>query len=178
MSTEVLKYVKIRKVKSPSRAHSIDAGIDFYVPEDINADVFNAKSLITGQYPSYEIDDNSNITKFYLMPGQSALIPSGIKLCVPEGYALVFTNKSGIASKKHLVVGASTVDCGYEGECHLNIHNIGTETVEVSAGDKIVQGILFKIGLHQPLECATEDEVFGSSRSSRGEGGFGSSGVN
>ena len=138
MSTEALKYIKVRKIKSPSRAHPIDAGIDFYVPEGINVDTFNEKCSVTGHYLSYEIDDDSNITKFFLLPGQSALIPSGIKLCVPEGYALIFTNKSGVASKKHLIVGASTVDCGYEGECHLNIHNIGTEAVEVSAGDKLV----------------------------------------
>ena len=70
-----MKILKVREVKTPSRAHSNDAGIDLFIPEDFLSQVLN--------------------------PGQSVLIPSGIKARVPEGYALIAFNKSGIAAKKN-----------------------------------------------------------------------------
>ena len=74
-----IKFTKVRDVKSPCRANPGDAGIDIYVPSD-----FKPKQL-----------DH----------GDSILIPAGIKVEVPIGYALIFHNKSGIAAKKNLCWG-------------------------------------------------------------------------
>lgn len=173
-----LKYCKTRKVKSPSRAHSTDAGIDFFVPEDLTAEVMSKKCEITGCNVDMELDEDGKTVKcFILKPNESILIPSGIKMKVPDGYMLQYNNKSGVASKRGLLVGASVVDVGYEGECHINLHNVSKFNQVIAAGDKIVQGILVPAGFHMPEEVEDEKHLYGDSSSARGEGGFGSSGT-
>jgi dUTP pyrophosphatase len=144
-----MKFAKIRKVKSPKRANWTDAGIDFFVPEDQNT--------------------------VKLFPGDSCLIPSGIKVNVPEGFALVAFNKSGIAVKKQLYAGACVVDCGYQGEVHINLTNVGKEDQYIKPGDKIIQFVLIPLG--EPALFELEEDELYETESSRGEGGFGSSGT-
>ena len=144
-----MKISKIRDVKTPTRANSTDAGIDFFVPND--------------QHP------------VRLGPGDSAFIPSGIKVNCPEGYALIAFNKSGIAVKKSLHVGACVVDHGYQGEIHINLTNVGQEIQELTPGDKIVQFVLLPLGETEVEEV--EDADLYVTVSSRGTGGFGSTGT-
>jgi len=144
-----LRFAKVRDVKSPLRAHATDAGIDFFIPND--SESYNIK------------------------PGESVLIPSGIKVHFDHGWALVANNKSGIASKKQLLVGAQVIDSSYQGEVHINLHNVGNNEVVISPGDKIVQFIMYNIGLPTPEEVSLEDLY--NDISDRGEGGFGSTGV-
>lgn len=144
-----MKITKIRDVKTPTRANSTDAGIDFFIPND---HVFS-----------------------YLKPGASVLIPSGVKVNVPEGYALIAFNKSGVAVKKNLHVGACVVDHGYQGEVHINLTNVGSEDRTLEAGDKIVQFVLLPLGPPE-IELVEENNLY-ESNSSRGDGGFGSSGT-
>jgi len=144
-----LRFAKVRDVKSPLRAHATDAGIDFFIPND--SESYNIK------------------------PGESVLIPSGIKVHFDHGWALVANNKSGIASKKQLLVGAQVIDSSYQGEVHINLHNVGNNEIVISPGDKIVQFIMYNIGLPTPEEVSLEDLY--NDISDRGEGGFGSTGV-
>lgn len=175
---ETLKYCKVREVKSPCRAHETDAGIDFYVPSSLTMDDMKPKFETSGSYPLTTFNENGTIKDFTLKPGQSVLIPSGIKVKVPDGYMLQYTNKSGIASKRGLLVGANVVDIGYEGECHINLYNVSDHDAIIAAGDKIVQGIMVKVGFNMPVEVENEDKLYGDIRSDRGSGGFGSSGTN
>jgi dUTP pyrophosphatase len=146
-----MKFYKTRKVKSPLRGTPQSAGIDFFIPDDFET--------------------------VYLQPNHSILIPAGIKVRLPEGYALVANNKSGIASKKQLLVGAAVVDWDYMGEIHINLHNVGTEDQMLQAGDKIVQFLLEKQNYIIPEEVSSEEELFENMESERGEGGFGSTGT-
>lgn len=74
-----LKYSKVKDVKDPCRANvGVDAGIDLFIP--------------------WEFENKT------LKPNESILIPSGIKIEVPLGYAIVLFNKSGVASKKCLLI--------------------------------------------------------------------------
>lgn len=171
---EKLRYCKVRKVKSPCRAHEFDAGIDFFVPENLTLDDMKEKFKTTGCEVETEVDSNGFIKCFKLKPNESVLIPSGIKVKVPDRYMLQYHNKSGIASRRSLLVGANTVDIGYSGECHIDLHNVSRHVQIVSAGDKIAQGIMVKIGFHQPEEMKNEEELYGGEKSARGEGGFGS----
>lgn len=173
---EKLQYCKVREVKSPCRAHATDAGIDFFVPSNLTMDVMKEKFKVTGCEVETELNDDGTIKYFILKPNESILIPSGIKVKVPEGYMLQYHNKSGIASKRGLLVGANTVDIGYEGEAHINLHNVSKYNQMISAGDKIVQGIMVKIGFHEPEEVENEEVLYKDSNSDRGTGGFGSSG--
>lgn len=174
---ETLEYCKVREVKSPCRAHKFDAGIDFFVPTSLRMDDMKPKFETSGSYPLTTFNSDGTIKSFTLKPGQSVLIPSGIKVRVPEGYMLQYTNKSGIASKRGLLVGANVVDIGYTGECHINVYNVSDHDTIISAGDKIVQGILVKIGFNMPVEVENEEILYKGSHSERGAGGFGSSGI-
>ena len=146
-----MKIYKTREVKTPTRAHSNDAGFDLYIPEDFLAQVLN--------------------------PGQSVLIPSGIKAKVPKGHALIAFNKSGIAAKKNLLVGASVIDESYQGEIHIDLHNVGSTPQVISPGDKIIQLLCIKMNYVPVQVTESEDELFGETVSERGEGGFGSTGT-
>jgi dUTP pyrophosphatase len=144
---------KTRSVKVPQRANSgADAGIDFFVPDDFVAQT--------------------------LQPGQSVKIPAGIKVEVPAGYALVFFNKSGVAAKRSLIVGACVIDHGYSGEVHINMINAGEVEQTIVPGEKIVQGILIPVVTFETIEVP-EDELYASIHvaGSRGAGGFGSTGT-
>lgn len=135
--------------KLPVRAHKADAGMDFF--------------FCPGEPTVMGIE-----------PGQSVLLPTGIKMEVPEGYMLQIMNKSGIASKRSLVTGACVVDEGYTGEIFVNLHNIGSETNFVESGQKVAQGVFVKIDKPQIWEIK-EDNIYGQS-TSRGSGALGSTG--
>ena len=146
-----MKISKVKDVKTPVRANANDAGIDFFIPNDWN--------------------DGEPL---WLSPGQQTLIPSGVKVNVPEGYALIAFNKSGIATKKQLMVGAAVVDEGYQGELHIHVINTGSAVQRIIAGDKIVQFILIPM-FYDSVEEVAEDVLF-EDESTRGSGGFGSTG--
>lgn len=174
---ETLKYTKVREVKSPVRGTSVAAGIDFFVPTSIDKKTFESKCKTTGCDVFCEYDENENLVKIILHPGESVMIPSGIKMKVPRGHALVFMNKSGIGAKKQLDVLACVIDEDYEGEVHINLVNSGKNVQCIEAGDKIVQGLILPINYAMPEEIGTIEELYAGSDSSRGEGGFGSTGT-
>ena len=135
--------------KLPVRAHRTDAGMDFFFSPIEGASV-------------------------RIKPGQSVLLETGIKMEVPQDCMLQIMNKSGIASKKHLVTGACVVDEGYTGEIFVNLHNIGTVAEYIEAGQKIAQGVFVKIEKPRLWEIEV-DNVYGE-ETSRGEGALGSTG--
>ena len=101
-------------------------------------------------------------------------------LCLPLSIGwptekFIAFNKSGIAVKKSLHVGACVVDNGYQGEVHINLTNVGNSAQVIQAGDKIVQFVLLPLG-DSTVELVEENKLY-ESVSSRGEGGFGSSGT-
>lgn len=135
--------------KLPVRAHRTDAGMDFFFSPIEGATV-------------------------RIKPGQSVLLETGIKMEVPSNCMLQIMNKSGIASKKHLVTGACVVDEGYTGEIFVNLHNIGTAAEYIEAGQKIAQGVFVKIEKPRLWEIEV-DSVYGE-ETSRGAGALGSTG--
>lgn len=174
--SEKLKFCKVRNVKSPNRAHADDAGIDFYFPEDLTVEVFKSKCEVTKQNVIFS-EENGVIKTVTLKPAESVLIPSGIHVKIPDGYALIYMNKSGVASKKHLHVGAQVVDQNYFGECHINLANVGDTPVVIEAGEKLVQGLVIPINYCQTEEYKSLTELYSGAESDRGAGGFGSSGT-
>lgn len=161
-----MNIFKIRDVKTPTRGTNGSAGIDLYIPFD-----FKIK----------DGDDYLSISsEFILSPNKSILVPSGIKANVPAGHALVAMNKSGIAVKKNLLVGACVIDEDYTGEIHIDLKNVGSNDAIIKPGDKIVQLICLPINYVDIQETSSEEECFGNKMeiSERGTGGFGSTGVN
>ena len=146
-----MKLAKIRNVKTPMRGTSGSAGIDFFVPDDY------PDSLCT------------------IPPGDRFFIPSGIKANVPEGFALIAMNKSGVSMKKGLMVGACVVDSDYQGEIHLHLINASNKPVSIEPGDKLTQFLLVPVN-HCAVQVVDVDELF-EEETTRGAGGFGSTGV-
>ena len=86
---------------------------------------------------------------------------------------LEIKNKSGIASKRGLVVGACVVDRGYTGEIFVNLHNPSDRTQTLHAGDKIAQAVFVKIETN--VRLVESDNIY-DDETSRGEGALGSTG--
>jgi dUTP pyrophosphatase len=109
-------------------------------------------------------------------PGQSAVLPTGLKFGVPHGYMLEVKNRSGLASKRSLVVGACVVDSGYDGEVFINLHNIGTEAQIVESATKIAQLVMVPVVHFRAIETGRDNlyDWYPITISDRGEGGFGS----
>jgi len=142
--------------KLPSRANPSDAGADvFYCPKQ---DPYSFKHV--------DLD-----------PGDSVVLPTGLKVEVPHGYMLEVKNRSGMAAKKSLVVGACVVDSGYSGEIFVNLHNIGNTKKTVEVGDKIAQLVLIPV-VQWRCFPVDEDRLYNDplTISSRGDGALGSTG--
>ena len=150
----ILEYKKVhRSAKSPDRANPSDAGLDvFYSPRG------------TEQTPGV-----------YVSPGESVILGTGLKFGVPHGYMLEVKNRSSVAAKRSLIVGACVVDSGYDGEVFVNLHNIGKETQYVRAADKIAQLVLIPV-LHFRAFRSRSSNLYRQSItiSDRGDGALGS----
>ena len=150
-----LRVYKVRKgAKLPLRAHAADAGVDlFYCPDQT-------------EHPMYGAD-------YCIHAGESKIVPTGIKVEVPYGYMLEIKNKSSVAAKKQLLVGACVVDSGYNGEVFVNLHNIGHSARMLQPGQKIAQAVLIPVEPCVVVECATDTL---NDNSTRGDGALGSTG--
>ena len=108
---------------------------------------------------------------FTIRGGSDILVSLDLKVELPSGTDLVFHAKSGRATKNKIIPGACVVDRGYEGVIHAHLFNLGHDDVYVKTGEKIIQGIIRRV------EFPEIEEGKINSSSSRGEGGFGSTGL-
>jgi len=131
-------------VPVPSYAHPGDAGADLTTAEDIE-----------------------------LGPGERALVPTGIAIALPDGYAAFVHPRSGLAARHGvtLVNAPGTVDAGYRGEIKVTLLNTDRDrAVSFRRGDRIAQLVI------QRVERAVFHEVTTLPDSTRGDNGFGSTG--
>lgn len=160
---ETLRFAKVRDVKSPERGTARSAGIDFFVPNS---------------FPTTLVQ-----------PGDDLLIPSGIRVDIPEGYMLLGADKSGVSTSKQAIVdvgrnpkkgaftsptiiGAKIIDEDFQGELHIHIINVGKFPIMVRPGMKISQFILVPVD-YCALQEVPVDELFAEA-TERGAGCFGS----
>ena len=108
-----------------------------------------------------------------LAPGARALVPTGLRLAVPEGWEAQIRPRSGLALRHGLTLPNSpgTIDSDYRGELQIIVLNAGAEPVRIERGMKIAQLLLKPAPRIVWRECAELDET------ERGEGGFGSTGT-
>jgi dUTP pyrophosphatase len=131
-------------VALPSYAHPGDAGVD----------------LVT-------------TVRAEVAPGERVLLPTGLAIALPAGYAAFVHPRSGLAVKYgvSLVNAPGTIDAGYRGEIKVSLVNLDPrDPVVLERGDRIAQLVV------QRVEQAVFHEVTALPGSDRGEGGFGSSG--
>ena len=152
----ILQYHMLRGNEfPPTRANPSDAGLDLrWVPDD------------------------SGCTVLAIAPGQSVLVSTGCKFAIPHGYMMEIKNKSGIAHKRQLLVGACVVDSGYDGEVFVNLHNVGNETQHLEPGDKVAQAVVVPVVHARFIASDSPDiyEWYPITISNRGDGALGSTG--
>lgn len=143
-SVEILIRRLDASVPLPSYAHPGDAGADLTTTVDVHLD-----------------------------PGERAMVPTGISIALPDGYAAFVHPRSGLAARCgiSIVNAPGTVDAGYRGEVKVMLVNLDPrEPVSLSRGDRIAQLVV------QRVERARFVEVEHLPGSDRGDGGYGSTG--
>ncbi len=129
----------------PSQAYPGDAGLDLIACEEVT-----------------------------LGPGERAVVPTGIAVSIPAGYAGLVTPRSGLAARHGISVvnGPGLIDSGYRGELKAILLNTdGTESFTIERGMRIAQLVVV------PVATARLVEVTELAGSARGVGGLGSSGT-
>ena len=142
--------VKIKRldpdVKLPSYAYEGDAGLDLRANVDVS-----------------------------IAPHERALIPTGLAISLPDGYAGFVQPRSGLALKRGLSIANTPglIDAHYRGELKVIAVNLDPrETIRIVRGERIAQLVIQVVPVIHLLEVDELDET------DRGTGGFGSSGVN
>jgi dUTP pyrophosphatase len=107
-----------------------------------------------------------------IAPGARALVPTGIAIALPEGYEAQVRPRSGLAARHGLTVlnSPGTIDADYRGEIQVLLINLGGESVEIARGMRIAQLVIATVARAQLIAVSRLDET------SRGSGGFGSTG--
>jgi dUTP pyrophosphatase len=143
LSTQI-SFLKLDKeLPTPSHAHPGDGGVDLYARDNVR-----------------------------LEPGAWTMVPTGIAVAIPVGYAGMVVPRSGLAARLGVGVvnGPGLVDAGYRGEINVILINHGSELLALQRGERIAQLVVVPVVEQQFIEV---DEL---PSSVRGEGGFGSTG--
>ena len=141
----VLKLKKLdEELPTPAYANPGDAGLDLYAAQDVVLD-----------------------------PGERALIPTGIAIASPEGFAGFVQPRSGLAAKQgfSIVNTPGLIDSGYRGEIGvIGINTDAHNTINIKRGDRVAQLVIQEVPIVELLEVEELDET------ERSAGGFGSTG--
>ena len=108
-------------------------------------------------------------------PGESKILETGLKFGVPHGYMLEVKNRSSVAAKRSLIVGACVIDSGYDGEVFINLHNVGSDVQVIVPGNKIAQLVMIPVVHFRAIETS-EEKIYmhPMTISNRGSGALGS----
>ena len=143
--TITLKLKKLdEELPMPAYANPGDAGLDLYAAKDV-----------------------------ILQPGQRGMIPTGIAIAIPQGYAGFVQPRSGLAAKQgfSIVNTPGLIDSGYRGE--IGVIGLNTDTqseITIKRGDRVAQLVIQEVPVVELLEVNELDET------ERSSGGFGSTG--
>lgn len=182
-----IKLLVCGDVKAPQRKFG-DAGIDLFVPN------YSEKFIKDLQEcnPDMTIEGFGNVNIHFDKANQKHVIqlksscdvriPSYVKALIPPDMCLRMTNKSGVATKQKLIVGAELIDSLYEGICNIHLFNVSNRITVIDFGQKISQMVPIKIDpedidVYYEKVISSED-FYKDHDHSRGLGGFGSTGLN
>ncbi|MCQ2664800.1 dUTP diphosphatase [Helicobacter pylori] len=128
--------------------------------------------------PEYQTEGSSGfdlhaVEEVMIKPHSVGLVKIGICLSLEAGYELQVRTRSGLALNHQVMVlnSPGTVDNDYRGEIKVILANLSDKDFKVQVGDRIAQGVVQKTYKAEFIECERLDET------SRGSGGFGSTGV-
>ena len=128
--------------------------------------------------PAYAHDGDAGMdltaaAEVTLAPMGRAAVPTGLAVAIPPGWVGLVHPRSGLARRHGITVANApgTIDAGYRGELMVLLINLGTEAVTLERGDRIAQLLLQPVGRATVVEVARLDDT------TRGHGGFGSTGL-
>ena len=136
-----------------------------------------SKDIILPKYEtsgSSGLDLSANIkTSVKIGPGKTTIIPTGISVSIPKNFEIQIRPRSGLAAKNQISVlnTPGTIDADYRGEIKVILINLSKETFIVENGARIAQMVVC------PVIKAKLKEVDSLDNTSRGSGGFGSTGM-
>lgn len=165
-----VKVINLSKsLPLPKYETEFSAGMDVMACFDCDCPV-KGYGWFTREFQEYTINSDEFIE---INPGERVLIPTGLKVEIPEGYEIQVRPRSGLALKKGITIlnTPGTIDSDYRGMIGIIVINHSNEIFEVNHGDKIAQIVLNEV---PRIQWETSDEI---SKTNRGEGGFGSTGV-
>jgi dUTP pyrophosphatase len=127
-------------------------------------------------YPTDSGFDLHSIVEMVIPPFGRALIPTGLKFDIDEGYELQVRTKSGLAINHGLIVlnSPGTVDCGYTGEVQVIVFNTNQTEFTITKGMKVAQGVLSPVVNGRWVQLMQVEDVI---EKDRGDKGFGSTGI-
>lgn len=128
------------EARIPTKAHETDAGFDLYA-----------------------------VGSYILTHGEEAEVKTGIKMHIPEGYAVLIWDKSSVAKRGIVTIGG-VIDSGYRGEIIVIMKNLNHNLHHIRTGQKIAQFLLQKVEAPEIIEGEVDDKT------DRGEKAFGSTG--
>ena len=128
----------------PTHAHPGDGGVDLHARESLR-----------------------------LEAGERAVVPTGIAVAIPDGFAGLVVPRSGLAARNGISVvnGPGLVDSGYRGEIKVVLVNLSGEVFEIVRGDRVAQFVVIPVAVQEFVAVEELPE------SRRGSGGFGSTGA-
>ena len=136
-----------------------------------------SKNIILPKYEtsgSSGLDLSANIkTPIKIEPGKTTIIPTGVSVSIPKNFEIQIRPRSGLAAKNQITVlnTPGTIDADYRGEIKVILINLSKETFVVENGARIAQMVVC------PVIKAKLKEVDSLDNTSRGSGGFGSTGM-
>lgn len=117
--------------------------------------------------------DLTSVADVKLEPGERAIVPTGIAVAIPAGYAGYVQPRSGLAAKQGIgiVNSPGLIDSGYRGEVKVILINLGSEPVSIEQGDRIAQLVILAVPPVTVIDVDTLPDT------ERGDAGFGSTGA-
>ena len=109
-----------------------------------------------------------------MLPGKSAIIPTGLSVAIPNSFDAKIRPRSGLAAKQKITVlnTPGTVDLDYRGEIKVILINLGEKIFKVEKGSRIAQMVLCPVKQAELIEVESLEET----TRGKGKGGFGSTG--
>jgi dUTP pyrophosphatase len=168
----MIRFALMRDVKVPTRGTKSSAGIDVYMPKfDHNfIQAFNARNR-NARTQCYFDESNKQI---FIHPHGQVMIPLGIKVEIPENFALVAMNKSGVSFEQRINKLAELIDEDYGEEIFCNVFNYSEYPTTIKEGQKIIQLVLIP-AFYDEIQIVPENEI----HQVKGDriGGMGSTGL-
>ena len=139
--------------------------------------IINRSSFPLPEYATVNsagMDVRANISEAVALgPLERAMIPTGLYIAIPSGYECQVRPRSGLAAKHGISVlnAPGTIDADYRGEVKVILVNLSNETFVIEPGERIAQIVVAR---HESVEWESVEVL---DETSRGEGGFGSTGT-